>query len=130
MLLISVNPTFRREQSQYFSLNVFMQSNLISVCYYCFFLYSSVEGGEPESEVNPALAFQRAFVEEGNFEFVSQLHVVSLLPLRHSQPSPRARKQRPSSRQPAALANLPDPVRASAVFLILLLFSLRPTQRK
>ncbi|XP_026737705.1 serine/threonine-protein kinase 4 isoform X2 [Trichoplusia ni] len=50
----------------------------------------SVEGGEPESEVNPALAFQRAFVEEGNFEFVSQLHVVSLLPLRHSQPSPRA----------------------------------------
>ncbi|CAH0694893.1 unnamed protein product [Spodoptera exigua] len=36
---------------------------------------------ETESEANPALAFQRAFVEEGNFEFVSQLHVLTVLPL-------------------------------------------------
>ncbi|XP_021197162.3 serine/threonine-protein kinase 4 isoform X3 [Helicoverpa armigera] len=47
--------------------------------------HDSVEG-EAESEPNPALAFQRAFVEEGNFEFVSQLHVVSLLPLLAERP--------------------------------------------
>ncbi|XP_030021132.1 serine/threonine-protein kinase 4 isoform X4 [Manduca sexta] len=33
-----------------------------------------------------ALSFQRAFVEEGNFEFVSQLHVVTLLALRGTAP--------------------------------------------
>lgn len=37
----------------------------------------SVEG-EPESEANPALALHRAFVEEGNFEFLSYLPVDEL----------------------------------------------------
>lgn len=37
----------------------------------------SVEG-ETESEPNPALAFQRAFVEEGNFEFLAILPVGEL----------------------------------------------------
>ncbi|XP_075989844.1 serine/threonine-protein kinase hippo isoform X3 [Anticarsia gemmatalis] len=40
----------------------------------------SVEGSA-EGESNPSLALHRAFVEEGNFEFVSQLHVVTLLAL-------------------------------------------------
>lgn len=44
------------------------------------YLFHSVEG-EPDTEANPALALHRAFVEEGNFEFVSQLHVVTLLAL-------------------------------------------------
>lgn len=59
------------------------------------FSRSSVEG-ETETETNPALAFQRAFVEEGNFEFVSQLHVVSILPLSHTGtalPTPATRKR-------------------------------------
>ncbi|XP_072947968.1 serine/threonine-protein kinase 4 isoform X2 [Epargyreus clarus] len=43
-----------------------------------------VEPNEPAGDASAALSFQRAFVEEGNFEFVSQLHVVNLLPLRHS----------------------------------------------
>ncbi|KAF9803362.1 hypothetical protein SFRURICE_007208 [Spodoptera frugiperda] len=33
---------------------------------------------ETESEANPALAFQRAFVEEGNFEFLGYLSVTEL----------------------------------------------------
>lgn len=41
-------------------------------------------GGVPGGAAGAGEGFERAFVEEGNFEFVSQLHVVTLLPLGHT----------------------------------------------